>query len=197
MSSPDSQVGQPETCPACGNVAAVPTGKTGRHYKRTTYVIVAVVVALIAFFVWWSSGAYRDWADAPIVEHSTDENGLPVSFEYTRIGHKILRKWETTLDGMQIITRYDKNTGKAIHLTMALPGKKGHALAHLTPTIYGPVTESGKRHGKWTTSVGLENMGEAVKEAVEHDEILKMRTEQWYWYGEKVSEGEFHLRDRR
>lgn len=42
-------------------------------------------------------------------------------------------------------------------------------------SLNGPVSSSGKRHGKWTYYNG--------DSYVEHS---------WYWYGEEVSEGEWH-----
>jgi hypothetical protein len=45
---------------------------------------------------------------------------------------------------------------------------------------HGPMTETGKLHGQWTYST-LGTIG------------LKTR---WYWYGEEITEGEWHLRNK-
>jgi len=56
------------------------------------------------------------------------------------------------------------------------------------PTIetYGPMTRSGKRHGHW------------VIRRYDEKDVLLLRevVDEWFWYGEPVSEGEWHLRNR-
>lgn len=50
----------------------------------------------------------------------------------------------------------------------------------------GPLSESGKLHGHWVVNV-LDNS----------DEDLNLETVHgWFWYGEEITEGEWHLRER-
>lgn len=44
----------------------------------------------------------------------------------------------------------------------------------------GPMSESGRPHGEWTIIYPS----------------LEESTQQWYWYGEPITEGEWHLRNR-
>ena len=52
---------------------------------------------------------------------------------------------------------------------------------HTVSTSQGPMTETNKPHGHWRT----------------HNWSDFKRQHEWYWYGELITEGEWHLRDRR
>jgi hypothetical protein len=47
----------------------------------------------------------------------------------------------------------------------------------------GPLSESGKKHGHWT-AIGMRN------------EIEQLPSNRWFWYGEEITEGEWHLRNK-
>ena len=64
-----------------------------------------------------------------------------------------------------------------IHRDMTHFDEKGH----LDWEAGGPMSESGKPHGHWTTTLWEPRLN---------------WTDQWYWYGEEVSEGQWHLRNR-
>lgn len=50
-------------------------------------------------------------------------------------------------------------------------------------TQEGPMTETGKLHGQWTVI----DISGPVEEWTRHE---------WYWYGEQITEGEWHLRNK-
>jgi hypothetical protein len=61
---------------------------------------------------------------------------------------------------------------------------------YISISTSGPMSETGKLHGQWKTSIWrkIENPN-SLDEVFDH-------SEQWYWYGEPITEGDWHLRNR-
>ena len=61
----------------------------------------------------------------------------------------------------------------------------------------GGLSPSGKRHGKWRESLIPEKADRWKWEAVGFKlDLVWMHRTEWYWYGEKVTEGDFVLRSK-
>jgi hypothetical protein len=58
-------------------------------------------------------------------------------------------------------------------------------------SLAGPMAGTGKPHGQWSWTLGLEHRSDAYKS---HQPTEKTN---FYWYGDEISEGEWHLRNRR
>ena len=83
---------------------------------------------------------------------------------------------------MEFHTVYDQTTDAPVFRTVVLHQREGHMLKGLDGIEEeGPLSPSGKWHGQTTVTIW---------------EPFK-RSSKWYWYGEEVSEGEWHLRNHR
>ncbi|MEX0938206.1 MAG: hypothetical protein WDZ59_10145 [Pirellulales bacterium] len=71
---------------------------------------------------------------------------------------------------------YSRATGAITHRTMTVNDEDGGSLYNFS----GPMSPSNKPHGHW--------------EHLNWD-TLKL-TDRWYWYGEEITEGEWHLRNK-
>ncbi len=104
-------------------------------------------------------------------------------------------KWTNTEDNTpwdeedDAITRYSYRdtcsrwTGKMTHRRLSVRRYKNGEGTSWT-VVSGPMSDSGKCHGKWKTLfLRPLDFGNPAKT-------------EWYWYGEKISEGEWHLRNK-
>jgi hypothetical protein len=114
---------------------------------------IPAIVAIAAALIWWRNDYYyRIWSP----------NELPSGYE-SMFYHDYIARGKTNYEPYyreMHYSRKDKSIGN----------------------IVGGFTESGKRHGKWTTWSSYYSKSETKTN--------------WYWNGEEISEGEWNLRNR-
>ncbi len=96
----------------------------------------------------------------------------PLLWIYTARNAEVKRRWQK--EGISYVDSEWRYSGTVYHQYFS-----GKELSDLSAEGY--VSESGKKHGKWTYTI--------VQPYFQED--------QFYWYGEKVTEGEWHLRNKR
>lgn len=80
------------------------------------------------------------------------------------------------LDGSIVTDTYSNWTNQIVRRSILQPDGENNL------TIFGPMKPPQSRHGEWTA-------------IYQHGEkIIELQT--WYWYGEKISQGEWHLRNK-
>jgi hypothetical protein len=150
-------------------MAIAGTGLWARFYRSDapldllSYLGAAVALFAIVLFVRTKSSQHRRFATWIA---STIAISLFAIFAFTDE-----QKETVETEDAWTVTSFTRWGGTPIYRDVHLSGR--------TDTwMHGPVSQTGKAHGKWTSRIG------ASWKYV------------WYWYGEQVSEGEWHLRNK-
>lgn len=125
-----------------------------RTYGLKTWYALVPLMLLVIFT--WSRFDYQEhhWTNE---EDPEDQQWEYTDLQYRNADHPFFRK----------MYRWGGKDGDYISMSMS-----------------GPMSDSGKLHGHWETSIWLRGDGR------------HRNTDEWYWYGEVVSEGEWHLRNK-
>ncbi|MCE9526745.1 MAG: hypothetical protein K8R36_11905 [Planctomycetales bacterium] len=138
------------------------------------YLCLVEVGSTVAFLVWrFTRGHLLQYSKAigfTVV-------AIPIGLIYLWASFDYYHEQWTTKDGWRVLETRKRWTQVPIERSIDVVDADGK----WTQTLSGSVSASGKPHGEWHT--------------------LSMRDfstqSSWFWYGEEISEGEWHLRDRK
>ena len=154
---------------------------------------VAIVLFMVSVAIWTSFRFRWSWIAASLI-------GVVWLYYYGRSDY-YLEVWQSSTNSKHVYQdkywRWGNRNMRRRFITFESTDEATEAVDHAKrhignvygleqDVVSGELTESGKMHGKWTTKI--------------HDPSNRYRilgeSYEWYWYGEKVSEGEFVLRSK-
>lgn len=154
---------------AAACVALVKAVQT-RWFPVPVFYAAAPALAIAALIVHAATDTYTTmWTAIEDPEtYELTETATPVAYWGSRTGREISR--------IRYRDTYKRWGDRFVHRRIDNYDNRGH----VTRSFAGPMSESGKPHGPWELALWDS-----------HDRRLS-----WYWYGEKITEGEWHLRNR-